>query len=109
MVTPQTLWSLNNRRAFDQAQALAARVAKEAGPEPTACVDRVWKLALGRSPTAVEQTESLALVAALAADTSAAALVNPPAELAKLGPERAAAFTKFCLAILNLNEFLFID
>jgi len=109
VVTPQTLWSLNNRRAFDQAQALAGRVAKEAGPESTACVDRAWRLALGRSPTTVEQTESLALITALAADTTAVALVNPAAELAKLGPDRAAALTKLCLAILNLNEFLFID
>ena len=36
-------------------------------------------------------------------------LEKPPAHLAKLPPAEAAALVKLGLAILNLNEFLFID
>jgi hypothetical protein len=44
----------------------------------------------------------------LAAD-AAAPLEDPPTDLAKLPPEQAAALAKLCLAILNLNEFMFVD
>jgi hypothetical protein len=36
-------------------------------------------------------------------------LENPPADLAKLPPQRAAALAKLCLAIFNLNAFVFVD
>jgi hypothetical protein len=110
VVAPQALWSLNNRRAFDQAQHFAARLVREAGPEQAACVDRAWLVALARKPAPGEAADALALLSALAADTAGGApLANPPADLAKLPPAQAAALTKLCLAIFNLNEFLFVD
>ena len=52
----------------------------------------------------------LALVVALADDAaSGAPLENLPADLAKLPPKQAAAMAKLCLAIFNLNEFMFVD
>ncbi len=110
IVAPQILWSLNNRRAFCQAQEFAGRLVREAGQDPGACIDRGWAIALGRSPSETEKAEALRLVETLAADAgSSASLENPPAELAKLPPERAAALAKMCLAIFNLNEFIFVD
>jgi hypothetical protein len=109
IVAPQTLWSLNNRRAFRQAQELAARLLREAPAGLGSQVDRAWMLALGRTPTDAERSEALALINALAADTAAPPLENPPADLAKLPPSQAAALAKLCLALFNLNEFMFID
>jgi hypothetical protein len=110
IVAPQALWSLNNRRAFRQAQAFAARLVREAPADLPGRVDRAWAIALARGPSESERSEALALVAALAAGAaSAAPLEDPPAELAKLPPELAAALTKLCLAIFNLNEFIFVD
>jgi hypothetical protein len=110
VVTPQTLWSLNNRRALGQAVQFAGRLVREAGADVGACVERAWLIALARRPTDGERADALALVGALADASSASApLDNPPAELAKLPPQQAAALAKLCLAIFNLNEFVFID
>ena len=98
-----------------------ARLVREAGVEPAACIERAWTVALARKPSETEKSEALALLDILATDAKAAdatvgagptpprALENPPGELAKLPPERAAALAKLCLAVFNLNEFIFID
>jgi hypothetical protein len=110
IVTPQTLWSLNNRRAWRQAQELAGRLVREAGTDTSACIDRAWAVALARAPSETEKAEALQLIEVLATDSaSTPPLDNPPADLAKLPPERAAALAKLCLAVFNLNEFIFID
>src|SRR5262249_26543711 len=100
IVTPQTLWSLNNARAWRQAQEFAARVVREAGPDQTARVTRAWKIALVREPSESERAEALALVAALARDARDVALDSPPADLARLPAAEATALAKLCLAIL---------
>jgi hypothetical protein len=109
IVAPQTLWSLNNGRAFRQAQEFAGRVVREAGAEPAACIDRAWQIALARKPSDTERADALRLLETLAADTASAPLESPPADLAKLPPRQAAALAKLCLAIFNLNEFIFVD
>jgi len=110
IVAPQTLWSLNNQRAFRLAQEFAGRLVREAGTDSEACINRAWVVALGRAPSDTERSEALALIDRLS-DGSAQGvpLENPSAELGKLPPERAAALAKLCLAIFNLNEFVFID
>jgi cytochrome c553 len=115
VVAPQALWSLNNPRAWAQAQQFAARLVREAGIEPAACVDRAWRIALARHPTEAELAEALQLMEALASEAAADNVATEPApspstdELQRLVAERAAALAKLCLAIFNLNEFLFID
>ena len=68
IVAPQALWSLNNHRAFAQAQQFAARLVREAGTEPAPIVERAWLVALGRLPSDVERTEALALIETLVAE-----------------------------------------
>ncbi len=110
IVAPQTLWSLNNRRAFRQAQEFAGRLVRETGGDIAGCVDRGWAVALGRKPSETEKAEALALVEKLTVDSSLAPpLDDPPSDLAKLPPAQAAALAKLCLAIFNLNEFMFVD
>ena len=94
-VAPQALWGLNNRSVFKQASQFAERVKKEAGTESVACVERAWGIALSRPPTATEKDEALNLLQQL---TTQAVTKDSFIPLATL-----------CLALYNLNEFLFVD
>jgi hypothetical protein len=109
-VAPQALWLMNNRAAFDQSQHLAARLVREAGNTPESWIDRAWRLAMARAPAQEELAEAQKLIDSLEKDeTKALSLKEAPPELAKLPPARAAALTKFCLALFNLNEFIYVD
>jgi mono/diheme cytochrome c family protein len=83
-VAPQALWFLNNRVASEQAERFAARLRAEFGSEPASWVEGAWRLALGRTPTAAELEQGVALIARLSLE-------------------------RFCLSVFNLNEFAFID
>jgi hypothetical protein len=80
----QALALLNNGFMVVQARQFADRVVREAGDDPAAQVKRAFELAMGRDPDADE----------------AAALV----EVAK-----THGLANVCRAILNLNEFAFVD
>jgi mono/diheme cytochrome c family protein len=80
----QALALLNNGFMTTQARHFAERVEREAGSDVTAQVDLAIRLALGRAATADER-------AALVPLTEAHGLANT------------------CRAILNLNEFSFVD
>ncbi len=53
-VAPQALLLLNSEFANEQAEALAERVRREAGAQPSKEINRLFRLALGRSPTKTE-------------------------------------------------------
>ena len=109
-VAPQALWLLNNHLGFKQAKHFAARLVREAGQEAEAQVRRAWLLALGRPATDDEASEAVELLKQLeTTDPGSPPIEHPPAELARLPPARAAALTKFCLTVLNLNEFVYVD
>lgn len=80
----QALTLLNNGFMTAQARHFARRVEREAGGDPAAQIDLAMRLALGRPPTPGERGPLVAL-------TEAHGLANA------------------CRAILNLNEFSFID
>ena len=80
----QALALLNNGFMVVQARQFADRVVREAGDDPSAQVKRAFELAMGRDPDAEE----------------AAALL----EVAK-----THGLANVCRAILNLNEFSFVD
>ena len=81
---PQALALLNNGFMLVQARRFAERVAREAGADPAAQVERAFGLALGRPP-AVEERETLVAIVA------------------------AHGLANACRTILNLNEFAFTD
>jgi hypothetical protein len=83
-VAPQALSLLNSPLAVDASHAFAARVAREAGNEPADQVKRAFELALERSPT----------------DSESAAC-------GKLLTDHGLA--DLCRALLNLNEFAYVD
>ena len=97
-VAPQALWLMNNQTAYHQAERFATRLVEEKGVDRGAWVKRAWKLALGRGPTPEETEEAFALLD----DLAGTAGTN--------GDElRAQALTELCLAVFNLNEFVYID
>ena len=80
----QALALLNNGFMTTQAVEFASRVAREAGDDPNAQVDRALRLAFGRAPT---EEESKVLVELL----------------------RSHGLSAVCRTLVNLNEFTFID
>jgi hypothetical protein len=84
-IAPQALTLLNSTIAHEAAAALADRALREAGPDPDARIRRIFCRAYGRLP----QAEEIALCRSfLAGDPS---------------------LEHLCLALLNANEFVFID
>jgi hypothetical protein len=84
-IAPQALTLLNSDLAHDAAVALASRVAREAGPQRDAQIERVYHLLFARPPDAEEKRLGLAFLA---------------------GSGRLAPY---CRALLNANEFIYID
>lgn len=108
-VAPQSLWMLNNKTAWKQAQHLAARAIKETDKQPVALITRLFQITLGRDPSPQELTEANSLLEELQKSPPSDPLDSPPAELQAFPSEKAAALTKFSLLLFNHNEFLFID
>ena len=84
-VAPQALTLLNGEFMQRQAREFAARLRRENGAE--ARVELAWKLAFGRAPRDEEKRTALTA----------------------LGAEGDAALDRFCLVLLNTNEFLYVD
>jgi hypothetical protein len=83
-VAPQALQLLNSEFSERVALAFAGRVEKEAGEGAAARVDRAIWLALGRAATEGERTRSMDFI-------------------------RRHRLVDFCRALLNVNEFVYVD
>jgi hypothetical protein len=81
---PQALEMLNGSLSNELAEALAARLEREAGPDRARQVELAYRLATGRAPTPKEKDLALSFLAG-----------QPPRE--------------FAMAIFNLNAFLYVD
>ncbi len=90
----QALGMLNSTFMNRQAKLFAGRLRRETGPEIAAQVELAMRLTTGRRPTEKEVGRGVALIAALRDRDGASA-------------ELAAE--SFCLVMLNLNEFLYLD
>ena len=89
-VPGQTLALLNGELALEQARGLQARLAREA-PDPEERLARAWLLAFARPIR--EQERSIARTF----------LAGRP------GEATTDAWTELCLALINANEFVYID
>jgi mono/diheme cytochrome c family protein len=90
----QALAMLNGDFVHAQAQALAQRLRREAGNDPTAQVRLALRLALVHPPDPASVERGLNLLVALQK---------------KNGLTADAALDLYCLTVLNLNEFLYLD
>ncbi len=98
-VSPQSLALMNNEFVLQQAGFFADRVARSAGPDKRAQVFQAFKIALNRAPNVKEIEWSMSFL-----NSQAEGYVQRKNE----APEKAA-LRDFCHAIINLNEFVYID
>lgn len=111
---PQALLLLNGTVARDQARAFASRVLHEAGSQPDAIVARAYRVALGRTPDAEELVATRRFLSKEAGLLAARINTNNPPSLPTSTPPQtdpglAAAVVDLCHALLNLNEFMYVD
>ncbi len=112
----QALTLLNSTIALDLARSLAARVLAEAGDDPGRQVESAWRLAWSRSPDVEERVEALNFLAAQR-DLLASKLESEPPlriqdtphPLAASDPAGSAALADLCHALMNANEFVYLN
>jgi hypothetical protein len=99
VVAPQALALLNNPFVHEQSEHLARRVAA-AADDRSSQVEIVWRLALGRAPSATEHEAALAyMVGQQSAPQSTTADSDPDLWVLK----------SLCHVLLNANEFIYVD
>ncbi len=114
VVPSQALALMNGADTLERSRALAGRLWTESGGNAEIAATRAWPLVFGRGITRVERARAVAFVrsrenewsrapvAPDAAPTNATAGVAIPAG-------RGAAWVEWCLALLNSNEFVYVD
>jgi hypothetical protein len=111
---PQSLMLLNSELSFNAARELARVSWAQNGAEPRANIDACYQRALGRRPTADELETGVTFIRdqsdrlrreARDRNTPAAPRGIPE----NADPSEFAALADFCLAVLNLNEFVYLD
>jgi len=117
-VTPsQSLDLLNNDLVLDWARSFAGRVLNDSGLSADAQVQRAFKLAYGRAPTAEEQkiaSDFLAKQIPIMGQRLLSADKNKPPMPTNMppgifDPARAAAMVDLSQMLLDSNEFLYIN
>jgi hypothetical protein len=88
---PQALLLLNDPWVHEQSAALVERLRSEVGSDASAMAEKLWLLAYQRLPSADERSNALRFLQQ----------ENPRDE--------QETWTSLCRAILNSNEFLYID
>jgi len=113
---PQALFILNSELILSEARALAGRVLKEAGTDPYSAITRAYRLAFGRDPTGDEVAlakdflgRQVALIGERSGDSAKDKLALPTPMPDGQDPAAGAAFTDLCHALLNANEFIYVD
>jgi hypothetical protein len=111
---PQALILLNGPFMQSKSKVLAARLLRECGRDAGRQIERAYRLTLGRSPSTAEKrmgVEFLDSQSDLLRDRLRARqpVALPNALPDGIDPARAAALVDFCLAILNRNEFLYVN
>ena len=92
-IAPQALMLLNSKSSLDAAKALAAVLEGAAGESPAGSKQKIelaYLRTLSRSPSPEELSLAIDFLSSSSADET-------------------AALTDLCLALFNLNEFLYVD
>jgi hypothetical protein len=105
---PQALILLNGPQTNQAARALARRIYHEKDP-----IDRLYRLTLGRAPTATEAATAARFLdeqaAHLQGELRARRPVLLPGDLPDSDPARLAALADLCLAMLNRTAFVYVE
>ena len=113
-VTPQVFVLFNSQFAHEQSRQLARKVIAEIGDDPGKQLERTFRLTLQRSPTPSERTDGLEFLGAarpgLENLKSPAGQTVDPGGLVNNGQRGGeGALANLCLAMFNLNEFIYIE
>jgi hypothetical protein len=105
-IPTQALTLFNGDFLNTEALYFAERLLREVGDQPGAQIERAYRLALSRGPTAEEKSAGLAFL-----ERQAAQIV---AEDRAQGGQAARSATRvalaaLCLVLYNLNEFVYVD
>ncbi|QDT22926.1 DUF1549 and DUF1553 domain-containing protein [Gimesia chilikensis] len=111
---PQALLMLNSESSLKSARELAGLIQDEAGSSPRQQVTLLIRRALGRQPGKVELVELVQFLKAQREELrreqrTTDQLVLPLGKQATRDPYAGAALTDLCLAVLNSNEFIYVD
>ncbi len=115
VVPAQALTVMNDKFVLEWSTALAGRVLNDSGLQPDQQIERAYRIALSRPPAArMSNKRSPAFSAsrpALIADrlTRNEKVLLPDNLPPGTDPARAAAFVDFCHALLNSNEFMYVN
>jgi mono/diheme cytochrome c family protein len=106
----QALTLLNDQGFFEYAQALAARVLKEAPPSDEGRLRYAFRLCLARQPSAVELNRLSRLLdqqrTAFAADPKKAEALLPAERPKGADAQQLAAWITIARVLMNLDEFI---
>ncbi|HKD09965.1 MAG TPA: DUF1553 domain-containing protein [Bryobacteraceae bacterium] len=114
VVPSQALTMMNDKQVIEWSQALAGRVLNDAGLDPAQRIERAYRLALARPPSAAEKTsvsdflksQTTLVAGRLAADEKVLLPENMPTNMDQA---QGAAFVDFCHALISSNEFMYIN
>ena len=111
----QALTLLNNDVVYEWSQALAGRLIREAGNDPSADIDRLYQILFARNPNDTEKSLLLGffvshekVIREKAADgkfSIAVPIDYKPAE--PLDPVRAAVLVDLVHVVVNSNDFAY--
>jgi hypothetical protein len=107
-VAPQALTLLNGEFINEQAQAFAQRIAREAGDDNAARVERAYRLAFSRPPSEKERATVLDFLVRqqqlIEADAKGEA-----SDAKNAGSTKLKALAALCLVLFNTNEFAYLQ
>ena len=89
----QALDLLNNSLVYDWSKSFADRVLNDGGMSPESQIDRAYKLAYARPPSADERLTALSFID----------------KQAQISGDRKTAFGDLCHMLFNSNEFLYVN
>jgi hypothetical protein len=114
VTAPQALELLNNELVLDWSKSLAGKVLNDGGLTPEAQVDRAYRLTFSRTPSESERKTALQFLnrqSAILAERMATDDKTPLPDNLPQGVEKpsAAALVDLCHALLNSNEFVYLN
>ncbi|NDF01096.1 MAG: DUF1553 domain-containing protein, partial [Verrucomicrobia bacterium] len=114
VVASQALTLLNSTDTLTHARTFAGRLWRESKGDTNAAAALAWRLVFGRAITTTESERAVAFLQAREVEwskTKPAASVLPVGiiETQPMPPARGAAWVEWCLALLNANEFAYVD